>query len=197
MGMYIVAGVIVLGLLLAGGLYFGSHRSAKLTEQDSILLTDFVNTTGDAVFDITLKQALGTQLEQSPYLHILPESRIREALKLMGRPEDQRITGDIGREICLRENAKAMLTGSIASLGSHYVISISAINAQTQDSLATEQASFACIRLSFPTERNSLTCVRLSLATERESFGTERHAQGREIVQLGAGSPSLRKCRKT
>ena len=139
-GIYVVAAVIVLGLLLAGGLYFSTHRSAKLTEKDTILLTDFVNTTGDAVFDGTLKQALATQLEQSPYLNILPESRIHEALKLMGRPEDQRITTDVAREICLRENVKAMLTGSIASLGSHYVVSLSAVNAQTQDSLATEQA---------------------------------------------------------
>lgn len=140
MGMYIVAGVIVLGLLLAAGLYFASHRSAKLTEQDSILLTDFVNTTGDGVFDVTLKQALATQLEQSPYLHILPESRIREALKLMGRPEDQRITSDVAHDICLREGAKAMLNGSIASLGSHYVITLTAVNAQTGDTVASEQA---------------------------------------------------------
>ena len=139
-GIYVVAAVILLGLIVAGGLYFSSHRSAKLTEKDTILLTDFVNTTGDGVFDGTLKQALATQLEQSPYLNILPESRIREALKLMGRPEDQRITADVAHEICLRENVKAMLTGSIASLGSHYVISLSAVNAQTQDSLATEQA---------------------------------------------------------
>jgi eukaryotic-like serine/threonine-protein kinase len=140
MGMYIVAAVIVLGLLLAGGLYFASHRSAKLTEKDSILLADFVNTTGDGVFDGTLKQALATQLEQSPYLNILPESRIREALKLMGRPEDQRITSDVAHEICLREGAKAMLNGSIASLGSHYVISLTALNAQTGDTIASEQA---------------------------------------------------------
>ena len=138
-GMYIVAGVIVLGLLLAGGLYFASHRSAKLTEKDSILLTDFVNTTGDSVFDGTLKQALATQLEQSPYLNILPESRIHEALKLMGRPEDQRITSDVAHEICLREGAKAMLNGSIASLGTHYVISLAAVSAQTGDTIASEQ----------------------------------------------------------
>jgi serine/threonine protein kinase/tetratricopeptide (TPR) repeat protein len=139
-GIYVVAAVIVLGLILAGGLYFASHRSAKLTEKDTILLTDFVNTTGDSVFDGTLKQALATQLEQSPYLNILPESRIREALKFMGRPEDQRITSDVAHDICLREGAKAMLTGSVASLGSHYVISLTAVNAQTGDSIAAEQA---------------------------------------------------------
>ena len=139
-GIYVVAAVILLGLIVAGGLYFSSQRSAKLTEKDSILLTDFVNTTGDGVFDGTLKQALATQLEQSPYLNILPESRIREALKLMGRPEDQRITSDVAHDICLREGAKAMLNGSIASLGTHYVISLAAVNAQTGDTIASEQA---------------------------------------------------------
>jgi len=139
-GMYVVAALILLGLVLAGGLYFYSHRSPRLTEKDAVLLTDFVNTTGDGVFDGTLKQALTTQLEQSPYLNILPESRIREALRFMGRPENQRITIDIAREICLRENAKLMLTGSIAPLGSHYVITLAAVNAQTGDSIASEQA---------------------------------------------------------
>jgi len=138
-GMYVVAGVILLGLLLAGGLYLRSRPTAQLTEKDTILLTDFVNTTGDSVFDGTLKQALATQLEQSPYLNILPESRIREALRFMGRSDDQRITSDVAREICLRENVKAMLTGSINSLGSHYVISLAAVNSQTGDSLASEQ----------------------------------------------------------
>ena len=139
-GIYVVAGVIVLGLLLAGALYFSSHRSAQLTEKDSVLLTDFVNTTGDGVFDGALKQALATQLEQSPYLNILPESRIREALHFMGRPDDQRITSEVAHDICLREGAKAMLTGSIAPLGSHYVITLAAVNAQTGDTIASEQA---------------------------------------------------------
>jgi len=138
--MMYVAGGLVLAALVGGFLVFRSSHSAKLTEKDSVLLTDFVNTTGDGVFDGTLKQALATQLEQSPYLNLLPESRVREALRFMGRPEDQRVTGDVAREICVRENAKAMLTGSIASLGSHYVISLAAINAQTGDSIATEQA---------------------------------------------------------
>ena len=136
----LIAAAVLLLILLGGGLYFRSRRAAALTEKDSILLADFVNTTGDSVFDGTLKQALATQLEQSPYLNILPESRIREALRFMGRPEDQRITSDVARDICVRENAKAMLTGSIAPLGSHYVITLAAVNAQTGDAVATEQA---------------------------------------------------------
>ena len=115
-------------------------RGQKLTEKDSILLADFVNTTGDAVFDGTLKQALAVQLEQSPYLNIFPQSRIQEALRFMGRPADERMTNDVAREICIREGVKAMLTGSISSLGSHYVIDLNAVNAQTGDSLARAQA---------------------------------------------------------
>jgi serine/threonine protein kinase/tetratricopeptide (TPR) repeat protein len=129
----------VLVLLIAAGLYFRSRQSAKLTEKDSVLIADFVNTTGDAVFDGTLKQALAVQLEQSPYLNIVPESKIREALRLMGRSADERLTTEVAREICQRQGIKAMLTGSIASLGDHYVVTLSALNGATGDSLAREQ----------------------------------------------------------
>jgi len=133
----IAAGVLV---LLAGlAVYLRSHQSAKLTEKDSVLLADFVNTTGDPVFDGTLKQALAVQLSQSPYLNLVPESKIREALRFMGKPPEERITNDVGREICQREGVKAMLTGAIASLGNHYVLTLNALNGSTGDSLATEQ----------------------------------------------------------
>ncbi len=138
-GILVLAAAVIMALLVAGGLYFRSRHSAKLTEKDSVLLADFVNTTGDAVFDGTLKQALAVQLEQSPYLNILPESRIQQALRFMGRSPDERVTKDIAHEICLREGVKAMLTGSISSLGSHYVIALEAVNAQTNDSLDREQ----------------------------------------------------------
>jgi eukaryotic-like serine/threonine-protein kinase len=134
-----VAGAVLLVVLLAGGLYWHSRHAVKLTEKDTVLLADFVNTTGDAVFDGTLKQALAVQLEQSPYLNLLPESKIRQTLRYMGRPADDRITNEVAREICLRQGAQAMLTGSIASLGDHYVITLTAINAQTGDALAREQ----------------------------------------------------------
>jgi serine/threonine protein kinase/tetratricopeptide (TPR) repeat protein len=135
----LAAGAAVLIAVAVAGTWFYRHRAQALTEKDSVLLADFVNTTGDAVFDGTLKQALAVQLEQSPYLNVLPESRIREALRFMGRPADERVTGDVAREICLRDGIKAMLTGSISSLGSHYVIDLNAINAQTGDSLARAQ----------------------------------------------------------
>src|SRR5207302_6262670 len=130
---------VILIALGAAGLYLRSKSSAKLTEKDSVLLAEFVNTTGDAVFDGTLKQALAVQLEQSPYLNIVPESKIREALRLMGKPADERLTNDVAREICERQSIKAMLAGNIASLGDHYVITLAALNGATGDSLARVQ----------------------------------------------------------
>jgi tetratricopeptide (TPR) repeat protein len=134
------AALVLLAAFVTLGLYWRSRQSAKLTEKDSVLLADFINTTGDGVFDGTLKQALAVELEESPYLNIFPESRIHEALRFMGRSPDERVTSAVAREICLREGVKAMLTGSISSLGSHYVITLEAVNAQSGDSLAREQA---------------------------------------------------------
>jgi serine/threonine protein kinase/tetratricopeptide (TPR) repeat protein len=134
-----IGATAVVAAVLIGGFLF-THRAKALTEKDSILLTEFVNTTGDGVFDGALKQALALQLEQSPYLNIVPQSKIDEALKYMGRPAGDRITNEVGREICQRVGIKAMLTGSIGGIGSHYVISLNALNAQTGDSLASMQA---------------------------------------------------------
>jgi serine/threonine protein kinase/tetratricopeptide (TPR) repeat protein len=128
-------------LIVVGSIVFVRFRSAHvLTEKDNILLADFVNTTGDSVFDGTLKQALAVQLGQSPFLNIFSEDRVRGALRFMGRSPDERVTRDVGREICQRQGLKAMLVGSIASLGNHYVITLEAINAQTGDAIAREQA---------------------------------------------------------
>ncbi len=135
-----LAFALVIVVIAAGVLYFRSRQPAKLTEKDSVLLADFVNTTGDAVFDGTLKQALAVQLAQSPYLNILPDSRVQRALRFMGRSPDERLTKDVAHEVCLREGVKAMLEGSIAGLGSHYVITLEAVNAQTGDTLDREQA---------------------------------------------------------
>jgi serine/threonine protein kinase/tetratricopeptide (TPR) repeat protein len=136
--LWIGAAAVITAMLIGGFLF--TRRATALTEKDSILLTEFVNTTGDSVFDGTLKQALALQLEQSPYLNIVPQSKIDEALKYMGRPAGDRITADVGRELCERAGIKAMLTGSIAGLGSNYVISLNAVNAQTGDTLASKQA---------------------------------------------------------
>ena len=136
---FIVPAAVFLLAVGVGKLYWRTTKAQALTEKDSILLTDFVNTTGDAVFDGTLKQALAVQLEQSPYLNLVSESKIQEGLRYMGRPPGERITSDVAKEICLREGVKAMLTGSIAGLGSHYVISVGVVNTQTGDSLGREQ----------------------------------------------------------
>jgi serine/threonine protein kinase/tetratricopeptide (TPR) repeat protein len=140
---FLLPAAALLVAVVAAAFYWRSTKVHALTEKDTIILADFVNTTGDAVFDGTLKQALAVQLEQSPYLNLVPESRIQEALGYMGRRPDERITSDVAREICLREGVRAMLTGSIASLGSHYVITVGAVNAQTGDSLAREQVEAA------------------------------------------------------
>jgi tetratricopeptide (TPR) repeat protein/tRNA A-37 threonylcarbamoyl transferase component Bud32 len=135
----VVVAVVLVAAGIGGALFLRSRRAGALTEKDTVVLADFVNTTGDSVFDGTLKQALAVQLEQSPYLNLLPESRVREALRFMGRTPEERITNDVAREICVREGAKAMLTGSIGSLGTHYVITVSAVNAQNGDVLAREE----------------------------------------------------------
>jgi eukaryotic-like serine/threonine-protein kinase len=134
-----LAGVFLLAAVVIAAFLFSTRRARALTEKDSVVLSEFVNTTGDAVFDGTLKQALAVQLEQSPYLNLLPESKIQDALRFMGRKPDERITQDLAREISQRENAKAIISGSISSLGNNYVITVAAINSQTGDSLARQQ----------------------------------------------------------
>ena len=124
-------------------LLFFFNRSPVLTEKDTILLADFVNTTGDAVFDLTLRQALAVQLGQTPFLNIYPDDRIQETLRLMNRKPDERITKDVAREICERNGIKAMLLGSIASLGNNYVITLEALNPRTGEALAREQIEAA------------------------------------------------------
>jgi len=135
-----LAGALLMVLLAAGGFYLYSHRKPALTEKDTLLLADFTNTTGDAVFDGTLKQALAVQLEQSPFLNIFSQQRVRQTLGYMGRPPDERLTNQVAREVCQRAAIKAMLTGSISTLGNHYVIDLEALNCSTGDSIAHEQA---------------------------------------------------------
>ena len=136
--------VLLVALLVAGGLYYRSHQqSNRLTEKDTIVLSDFDNKTGDPVFDDTLKQGLSVQLEQSPFLALVSERRVNETLKLMGRSPDDRLTANVTREVCQRTGSKAMLTGSIAGLGSQYVIGLKAVNCNTGDVLAEAQEQAA------------------------------------------------------
>jgi serine/threonine protein kinase/tetratricopeptide (TPR) repeat protein len=131
---------VIVALVAAGiGLVF-LKRGHALTEKDSILIADFVNTTADPVFDGTLKKALAVDLGQSPYLNVFPDQKIRQTLQFMGRSPGDRITSEVGREICLRDGIKAMLNGSIDSVGGQYVISLDATNVASGDSLGRQQA---------------------------------------------------------
>ena len=136
---FTVAGIVVVALAALTAVFL-RRQYPTMTEKDAILLTDFVNTTADPVFDGTLKKALAVDLAQSPYLNVFPEQRVKQTLQFMGRSPDDRITTDVGREICQRDAIRAMLTGSIASLGSQYVITLEAINAATGESLGQSQA---------------------------------------------------------
>jgi DNA-binding winged helix-turn-helix (wHTH) protein/tetratricopeptide (TPR) repeat protein len=117
-----------------------SGRTAALTDKDSVLIADFANTTGDAVFDGTLRQAVAVELGQSPFLNIVSEERVRETLRYIGRSPDERVTRELAREIAQRQGAKALLIGSIASLGRHYVINLEAVSAASGETIAREQA---------------------------------------------------------
>ena len=137
----IVAAMVALALIVAtaSAFYFYKRNSRPLVARDTILLTDFVNATGEPVFDGTLKQALAVHLGQTPFLNLFPEERVRETLRFMGRSSDDRITREVGREICVRQGIKAMLTGSIASIGSHYNIILEAIDPRSGNAIAREQ----------------------------------------------------------
>src|SRR5262249_12104852 len=113
------------------------HSSGRtLTDKDLIVLADFTNNTGEPVFDSTLKEALAIDLGQSPFLNVLPDVRVNQVLRLMGRSPGDRITPDVGREICMRASGKALLVGSITSLGSHYAVQLKATTCDTGDVLA-------------------------------------------------------------
>jgi eukaryotic-like serine/threonine-protein kinase len=136
------AGVVV-AALIAGGLFYRSRRTTTLTEKDTIVIADLTNTTGDPVFDDTLKTALTVSLRQSPFLNVLSDNKIGATLQRMARPVSTAITPDVAREVCQRASSKAYVTGSIASLGSQYVLALEAVSCQNGDLLAQEQATAA------------------------------------------------------
>jgi len=136
----ILPAAVALVTLLAGASWF-LHRTPKLTREDTLVLADFTNSTGDPVFDDTLKQAVSVQLAQSPFLSILSNVRVRATLRLMAKPPGMRLTPEVVSDLCQRAGAKAYIAGSIASLGSQYVIGLDAIDCRTGDPLAQEQVS--------------------------------------------------------
>ena len=133
------AGALVALLGLGGWLY--SKRAHALSQTDTIVLADFVNKTGDPIFDETLRQGLAAQLQQSPFLSLVPDQKVQQTLKLMGKPIDTKLSPAVAGEVCVRSGSKAYLSGRISNIGNEYVIGVSAVNCQTGDSLAQEQVT--------------------------------------------------------
>jgi tetratricopeptide (TPR) repeat protein/predicted Ser/Thr protein kinase len=131
---------VVLALVAVSFYLFRARQAHALTEKDTIVLADFNNTTGDPVFDDTLKQGLAMELTQSPFLNILSDQKVSDTLRLMGRSPGDRVTREVARELCIRTGNKVLLAGSIASLGREYVVGLEAVACNNGDVLAKEQA---------------------------------------------------------
>jgi tetratricopeptide (TPR) repeat protein len=152
------------GIIAVALTFFVSTSAPALTAQDTIVIADFENTTNEPVFDGALKVALAVALEQSPFLKVFPDDRARDTLRLMERAPDERITKTLAREIARREQLKALISGSIASLGRNYVIALEAVNAETGDVMAREQAEAA-------SKEQVLTSLGAASARLREKLG--------------------------
>jgi len=135
--------VLVLAGLIGGGVHYyrARQQSKRLTDNDTVVITDFANSTGDAIFDDSLKTALTASLRQSPFLNLLSDREVRNTLKAMARPADAKLTLELAGEVCQRANSKAYIAGAIGSLGSKYVLEIRAVNCRSGDTLADEQAT--------------------------------------------------------
>src|SRR6202050_3275562 len=136
---FATAAILLVSVAMLGGWYWRSHRVPKLTDRDTIVVADFVNKTGDAVFDDTLKQALTIQMEQSPFLHVLSSDKTAETLKLMNRQAGDRLSPEVAREVCIRRTSQAWLAGYIAAIGDQYLITLRATNCQNGDTLASAE----------------------------------------------------------
>jgi tetratricopeptide (TPR) repeat protein len=155
---------------VAVSLVLYQRRAPAFTERDEIILADVVNTTGEAAFDDTLRQALAVHLEQSPYINIVSQDRIRETLRFMDRKPDDRVTETVAREIAARRGIKAVLAGSIASLGSHYVLTLSAINAASGESLGSVQKEAASREAVLATLGSAASEIRARLGESLQSI---------------------------
>jgi eukaryotic-like serine/threonine-protein kinase len=176
--------VVIVAALVAGTFYFRSRSTPQLTEKDTVVLSDFTNTTGDAVFDEALKQALAVQLEQSPFLNVLSDRKVSETLRLMGRPTNERVTQEVARELCLRTGSKALLGGSISRLGSQYVVGLEAIGCSTGDTLAKEQAEAA-------SKEDVLKVLDTVASSLRRKLGESLASVQKFDVPIEATTPSL------
>jgi eukaryotic-like serine/threonine-protein kinase len=136
-------GALLIVALAGAGLFYRSHQVNPLTDKDTIVVGDFENKTGDTVFDDTLKTALTVALSQSPFLNVLSDNKVAATLKLMTLPPDTKLAPHVARELCQRTGSRAFLSGSIASLGSQYVLGVKAVDCQSGDTLALEQTTAA------------------------------------------------------
>jgi len=176
-------------IAVPGGLYLRSKstnaaKTAVLTEKDTVVLADFDNKTGDAVFDDALKQALAVQLGQSPFLNILSERRVEETLRLMGRSSTEKITSDLARELCIRTGSKAIVLGSISNLGGQYVLGLNAVGCSSGDTLATEQEQAA-------DKQGVLKALGTAASTLRSKLGESLATVQKFDVPVEATTPSL------
>ena len=201
------AAAVVLVALIAAGLYYRSHFAQPLTERDTVVLADFTNETGDPVFDDTLKTALNVSLNQSPFLNVLSDSNVTKTLKLMTRPPDTRLTPDVAREICQRTGSKAYIAGSIASLGTQYVVGLKVVNCQSGDLIAQKQITAsskekvldvlgeASSKLRAELGESLATVqkfdVPLAEATTSSLEALQAYSQGRKIGRIKGPSASL------
>jgi serine/threonine protein kinase/Flp pilus assembly protein TadD len=137
---WVSVSVLLMAVVGFGLWYWQAQRPKPLTNKDTVIVADFINSTRDPVFDDALKMALGIQLEQSPFLNVLSDSKVRETLRLMNRPADQRLTPEVAREVCLRTGTQALLQGSIAAVGKNYLIGLKAIDCHNGNTLASAEA---------------------------------------------------------
>jgi serine/threonine protein kinase len=178
------AGIFVAALIGVSLYYFRSRPAATLTEKDTIVLADFVNATGDQVFDNALKQALAVDLGQSPFLNVLSDRKMSETLRLMGRASGERVTRELAQEICLRTGSKALLSGSISSLGSQYMVGLEAVNCGSGDTLAKEQAEAS-------KKEDVVKALGIVTLTLRTKLGESLASVQKFDVPIEATTPSL------
>jgi tetratricopeptide (TPR) repeat protein len=186
------AAIALVAVVAAVGVYMRSRSSpstsekqaAPLTEKDTVVLADFDNKTGDPVFDDALKQALTVQLGQSPFLNVLSDRKVGETLRMMGRPATERITTEVARELCLRTGGKALLGGMISTLGSHYLIDLSAVACNSGDTLAKEQSEAT-------NKEDVLKALSRASSNLRTKLGESLPSVQKFDVPVEASTPSL------
>ncbi|HEX8895631.1 MAG TPA: protein kinase, partial [Terriglobales bacterium] len=164
------AAVVLIGVLIGGGLYYRSRQNKILTDKDTILVADFDNKTGDAVYDDTLKTALTVALNQSPFLNVVSDKRVAETLKLMTLPAGAKLTPQVAQELCQRVSGKAYIAGTIASLGSKYVVALRAVNCLSGEIIRQEQSTAGSKEKVLDAVREAVTKLRRELGESLASL---------------------------